>query len=100
MQLYGYRIENLPKVKPDNMPEEVYDELKKKYLYKSGMKPRSKSPNSAGQAKLAQSRIKSNSKSVIRIKKQDSSLSLQFSNSLDVTKKTFNESTMNAYLNP
>ena len=33
IQLYGYRLDSVPKVKPDNMPEHVYDEFKKKYRY-------------------------------------------------------------------
>ena len=64
------------------------------------MKPKSKSPNNSNATRLGQSKIfGKGSQSVSRLKKHDeSSLNLHFNNSLDITKNTINESTVNAYL--
>ena len=43
-QLYGYRLDSFPKSKPEHMPEEIYDELKRKYVYQRKFKTKSKSP--------------------------------------------------------
>ena len=97
-QLYGLRLQSLPTQKPDNVPEAVYDELKGKYLNRSGWKARSKSPMDANASRSRQREaIQQNSQSVQRLKKGGQGLALQVNNSLDLTKRT--ESSASTYIN-
>ena len=78
-QVYGCRLDSFPKSKPDHMPEEIYDELKRKYVYQRKYKTKSKSPTdsnyntvnknakkkaSAVSTALIQSRVSPNNRSL------------------------------------
>ena len=53
-QLYGHRLHKFPNVKPQNMPEHIYWELKAKYVDDND--PRSKSYKSSNISRITKSR--------------------------------------------
>lgn len=55
-QLYGANIRAFPKVKPTNMPIEIYNELKKKYVVPTKIRVKKKSATSQVQELKVESR--------------------------------------------
>ena len=50
-QLYGADIKNFPKVRPDNMPVDLYTELKKKYIVRTKINKAKKDHDEAEEGK-------------------------------------------------